>query len=252
MTLNTPKNLGILFVVVILVYVLLVFVYPLFWATLFSKTTAPDKIGTQFLNKNSDLTNPKTLKVAVIGDSTAAGQGTDSVLQSFSYQYLQKINTSDLQIEYTNLAVSGSRIDQVLANQIPQIDTSSQLIFVAIGANDVTASFSETEFAAKLELLAQKLKSIPAKVVWLSIPDFVTVPILLPPLNYFLSDKAKNFNAKIQEVTSQNGFIYVDVFDSTRDEFRNHPDQTFSKDKYHPSKYGYSLWAQQIAKTYKF
>lgn len=252
MTLSTPKNLGILFVVVILVYALLVFVYPLFWATLFSKTNAPDKIGTQLLNKNSDLTNPKTLKVAVIGDSTAAGQGTDSVLQSFSYQYLQKINTSDLQIEYTNLAVSGSRIDQVLANQIPQIDTSSQLIFVAIGANDVTAFFSETEFTAKLELLAQKLKSIPAKVVWLSIPDFVTVPILLPPLNYFLSSTAKNFNAKIQEVATQNSFIYVDVFDSTRDEFRNHPDQTFSKDKYHPSSYGYSLWAQQIAKTYKF
>jgi lysophospholipase L1-like esterase len=239
----------------ILFVILFLLAFPFLWARVLNKTESPKLDNPQFifspknLEKNQ-LTFEKPLEVAVIGDSTAIGQGADSVKNSFSYQYLDNFAKNNRQIEYSNFAVSGSRIDQVLESQVNKIPKTVDLIFISVGANDVTAIFSENQFEDKVKQLIQKLKNFNALVVWLSIPDFITVPILLPPLNYFLSLRAKTFNAIIKTfIIQEKDFVYIDIYNETRQEFKNNPKTMFSKDKYHPSKDGYKLWAEIINKT---
>ena len=251
------KRTTILVLILTLLYTIFLFLYPFAWARVFFRTYPPQKINAQIINKNiQNLQNQKPLKAVVIGDSTALGQGTDSVLDSFGYQYLDTFAQKQPLIEFTNFAVSGTRIEQVLDNQISQIPSSVDLIFVSVGSNDVTALISKKDFELKVDQLAQKLSLYKAQVVWLSIPDFVTVPTLWQPLNFFLSQRAKNFNTStkniLREKIKEKGFIYVDIYNGTRQEFRNNPKKMFAKDNYHPSKEGYKLWAEIINQNFEF
>lgn len=240
------KKIVVFTLILIFIYTVFIFLYPLLWARTFFKTQPPQDIGRQIIHKNipnSEIKNP--LKAVVIGDSTALGQGTDSVLDSFSYQYLN--NFTDLSsVEYTNFAVSGNRVDQVLENQLALIPSAVDLIFVSIGANDVTALIFKKTFELKVNQLAQKLSEFNAQIIWLNIPDFVTVPTLLQPLNYFLSQRAKTFNVSIKKAADDKNFILVNIFDGTRQKFAKNPKAMFARDNYHPSKEGYKLWSEVI------
>jgi lysophospholipase L1-like esterase len=233
--------------VLAVLYFGLILAYPFAYAGYLSPTTAPASLGHQMISGSGQ----GSLKVTVIGDSTALGQGSSSQLDSFSYQYVQKYLSSKYQqIDYINYSTSGNKISDVVNNQLSEVQSDSpDLVFVSIGANDVTALTDKNTFASEEETIINSLKNLKSKVIWMSIPDFVTSPILLPPLNTFLSNQASQFNQITKDSLSGTGFSYVDVFDSTRQPFIDMPDKYFAKDKYHPSQDGYSLWVEQINKV---
>jgi lysophospholipase L1-like esterase len=199
----------------------------------------------------SDGSQKPGLKVAVLGDSTALGQGTDSVEQSFSFQYIDKYIIPNYEnIQYRNFAVSGVKTQSALESQLPKlIQFEPDLLFVSIGANDVTGLSGEKVFVEQFTKLADTIAKMKIKVVWMSIPDFITSPILLPPLRDYLSMTANKYNKLGKTIVVEQGFYYVDVFDSTRKEFLDKATLYFSIDKFHPSKDGYSLWVREINKT---
>jgi lysophospholipase L1-like esterase len=199
----------------------------------------------------SEVSQRPSLKVAVLGDSTALGQGTDSVEQSFSFQYIEKyISPTQKNIQYRNFAVSGVKTQSALESQLPKIlQFQPDLLFVSVGANDVTGLSWEKVFVEQFTKLADAIAGMQIKVIWMSIPDFITSPILLPPLNNYLSSTANRYNQLGKKIVLDQGFYYVDVFDSTRKEFLDNTSLYFSRDKFHPSKAGYALWVREIDKT---
>lgn len=236
--------------VLILLYTTFTLSYPFIWAKYISKTEAPIIDGQIVFGLKKS--GSKALEVAIIGDSTALGQGAEIIENSFSYQYLQANLAKNQSIKYDNFAISGARINDVLNNQVAKISLSADIIFVSIGANDVTAFMSKSDFTDKIKDLIKKLEKFDkSKIIWMNIPDLVTVPVLLPPLNYILSNRCKEFNLVIEGNLNQDNFVYVDVFNGTRDEFWNNPDKNYARDKYHPSTAGYKLWVDVINKTVK-
>ncbi len=248
---NFFKKISIVLVVLI-IFLLLILLFPLFYSRYLHKTEPPTNLVNINMAQESGLSqnpNDKIFKIATIGDSTALGQGTGSVKKSFSYQYAEKyLLPKYKQINYSNFSVSGSTVSGVLDKQISSINAQNfDLIFVSIGSNDVTdIKTNDVEFAQNIQKLLQKLQATNAKIIWLSIPDFVTAPVLLPPLNLFLSGRAKHLNQVTQSILDQNDIKLVDVFDRTREGFLNDPVKYFSEDKYHPSQVGYSSWAESI------
>jgi len=86
---------------VVFVYGLIVLGLPFLYAGYFSKTTPPENFENfEILGSASCLCD---LKVATIGDSTAIGQGSEKVLESFSGQYISKYLTQKYsKITYSN------------------------------------------------------------------------------------------------------------------------------------------------------
>jgi lysophospholipase L1-like esterase len=237
------------FIILTALYSGFIIVYPFAFAQYLFPAAPPTDI-TQIIGFNDD-SQKSGLKVAVLGDSTALGQGTDSVRQSFSFQYIDKyISTTQKNIQYRNFAVSGVKTQSALESQLPKIlQFQPDLLFVSIGANDVTGLSEEKVFIEQFTKLADAIAQMQIKVIWMSIPDFVTSPILLPPLRNYLSSTANEYNQLAKKIVLERGFYYVDVFDSTRNEFLDNTALYFSKDKFHPSKEGYALWVREIDKT---
>ena len=248
---NIFKGTAIVFAILFL-YLVFTLALPLVYSRYLYKTEPPTNLVNidlpQDLN-SGEMANNKTLKIAVIGDSTALGQGTESVKQSFSYQYAQKYLTPKYnQINYSNFAITGSTIEQLLDRQIGNLDNQNfDLIFVSIGSNDVISTkIDNSLYSQNIQKLLEKLQTTKAKIIWLSIPDFITSPVLLPPLSTYLSNRARDLNQETRQVLDKANLKLVDVFDRTRQPFIDDANKYFSKDKYHPSLDGYSTWAESI------
>jgi lysophospholipase L1-like esterase len=243
---NLPKPLTILksLFVTTLLYTLVVLVWPLFWATYYSPTSPPINPG--IIYHNSQYPSQKSIyRAVVIGDSTALGQGTDSVEKSFGYQYLlTRQDLKDQNWSFENRAISGVKIAEVLERQLDFEPVD--LVMISVGANDITGNTNPVEFRSSIEKLANKLQIKAKQVIWLNIPDFVTSPILLPPLNYILSRSEHEPNEIIKNAANQAGYQIVDVYNGAREPFAKYPEKYFGADKYHPSAAGYAVWAQII------
>jgi lysophospholipase L1-like esterase len=188
------------------------------------------------------------LKVAVIGDSTAIGQGADTIEGSFSYIYVQEVLSKEYaKIRYLNLGVSGARAIDVIRDQLDEaVKFKPDLIFVSVGANDVTLNTSDEEFRKNVQKITQKIEGIGVEIIWINIPDFIISPILLPPLNMYLSNRSKQLNTILESVLNDRNVHLVDLNKEVKKVFLSQLDKYFSKDMLHPSYEGYKNWAENI------
>lgn len=243
MTKNPKKymNIYILIPVLILIYFVSIVAFPLIYSRNISPTIPQQNPGRIFLGNGQEK-----IKVAVIGDSTAAGQGANSFNDNFSLKYLSKLDKQKYNFEYQNFAVGGSKVEDVLNNQLVSLkDFQADLLIVSLGANNITSTISDQDYQTKIKELAQFLSNLNAKVIWLNIPDFITSPVLLPPLNMFLSQRTNNFNQILNlEIKDKPKFTLVDVYNGARDDFWDKSKQSFSVDGYHPSNNGYETWSK--------
>lgn len=235
----------LIFVIIAVFYLAFTIFYPYIYSGVLNKNPIPKNSEQLSILGNSDPN--QNLNIAVIGDSTALGVGTAGVNESFSYQYLELIKSQYGTANYINYGVNGITSKGLIDNEISKLSNQEfDIVFVSIGANDITAGISENEFKENVRKISQTLASFNIKkVIWMSIPDFITSPVLLPPLTNYLSHQALQFNNITKSVVTENKFDYIDVYDSTRDQFINDKN-SFSKDGYHPSKTGYGYWAAAI------
>lgn len=250
MKISSPKQLKIAVALILLIsflYCSLSIIYPYLYSGVFNKNIVPNNV--ENLQIVGEMSSYKNLNVAVIGDSTALGVGTDSVLETFSYQFLNLNKSKFSNISYFNFGKNGATSQGLVDAEIEKLSKGNfDIVFVSIGANDVTARVSTETYKNHIETIANYLEKLKIdKVIWLSIPDFITSPILLPPLSNYLSSKAKELNEVSKPIITGKGFSYIDVYDSTRDLFLKDK-SSFSKDGYHPSKTGYGNWAGTIDK----
>lgn len=234
-------------------YIVFVFLYPWVWTKKIKKTLTPEK--SDILNLHFKSVSKKTakLKVAAIGDSTALGQGADSIKGSFSYIYIEEVLSQKYsKIKYLNLGVSGAKAIDVIRDQLDEVvKFKPDLVFVSIGANDVTLNTSDEEFGKNVRKISQKIIETGAEIVWINIPDFIISPILLPPLNIYLSNKSKQLNIVLESVLSKTSVYLVDINKKAKKVFLSQLDKYFSKDMFHPSYEGYKHWAENIWHTVK-
>src|SRR5262245_45994125 len=74
-------------------------------------------------------------RIVWLGDSTAAGVGASSSSGALPSQVADGLGTSGTSV--TNLAVSGARVADVLADQVPKVaGVRPDLVLISVGAND--------------------------------------------------------------------------------------------------------------------
>jgi lysophospholipase L1-like esterase len=243
MTKNLLKimNIYIIIPVLILVYFISIVAFPLIYSRNISPTHPQKNPGLISVGNGN-----QKIKVAVIGDSTAAGQGADTFYDNFSLKYLKKLDQQKYSFDYQNFAVGGSKVEDVLKEQVAQlVEYKPDLVIVSIGANDVTSTISNQDYQTKIAELIKFLEALNTKVLWLNIPDFITSPVLLPPLNLFFSRRTDDFNQILaSQIKDKSKFTLVDVFNKARDDFWNKEKKSFSADGYHPSSNGYETWSK--------
>jgi lysophospholipase L1-like esterase len=182
-----------------------------------------------------------------LGDSTAAGVGASSASGALPSQVADGLAAPSASV--TDLAVSGARVADVLADQVPKVaGLQPDLVLISVGANDTIHLTGRGAFRHTYEEL---LRALPpgVRVVLLGVPDMGAIPRFAQPLRAVAGWRGRNLDAEVRRVAADAGAIYADIAGPTGPPFRRHPDRYFAADDFHPSDAGYGLWADAVLKV---
>lgn len=190
------------------------------------------------------------------GDSYTAGTGIPEAA-SFPAQVIDLLQQQKNLIQpYEVLASRGRTTEQLLAllpTQLPQ----PRAIVLLIGVNDQYAGEPVDSFAASLNLLLGRIKTLAqgAPVLVLSIPNYGVTPFIaqlvagetaLEELRLHIGAEILAYNEVLAAQTLDWGFDFLNISEAY--EQNGHRTENLAPDGLHPSKLIYSFWAAEITK----
>ncbi len=187
------------------------------------------------------------IRLAVIGDSTAAGYGVthrDDTPGAHLATWIA--DAAHRPVRLTCPAVVGS-ISAWLAPQVEiAVEAGVDLAIIFIGANDIT---SRTETAAAARYLRDAviaLRAAGAEVVVATCPDLGTIRPIQPPLRWLARRWSRQLAAAQTIAVIEAGGRTVSLGDLLSPQFETEPEVMFGEDRYHPSARGYHASARAV------
>jgi lysophospholipase L1-like esterase len=182
------------------------------------------------------------LRLLIVGDSSAAGVGTETQASALSGQLTSTL-AQHFNLSWRLIAKTGYDVQDVL----DRIEAARQEDFgvavVAVGVNDVTRGTSSRQWRKRLGNLCKRLESKfwVQHVLLTPVPPMHAFPALPQPLRWYLGKKAASLNRAMRALTAENkNWECVDPqFPLTR--------EFIAVDGFHPSAAAYSVWAEKMA-----
>jgi lysophospholipase L1-like esterase len=194
-----------------------------------------------------DPSNPP-FQVTVLGDSSVTAPGVAGPHEIWVSLVCSRM-AADRYVTLKSLAVSGSRADDLLRDQVePAIATDPDMILVSVGANDCIHGVPLRQFEARLDELVGKLMATGAIVVLSGVGDIGTIPRLKPPLRNLMSRRSARFNRAHEIVAKRHG---AHVVPHRRDNPTIwYTDKAlWSADLFHVSAAGHRRWADSTLRA---
>ncbi len=176
----------------------------------------------------------------VLGDSTAQGIGAPRPDQGWVGQLAEAVDrtasTDGQPVPIINLSVSGARSGDLIDVQLPRYEAlvaelgTPVLTTVMIGANDVFRSPNISRLRRNLGEIAERL---PAGAILASLPQAGASMV------------AKLANDRLKELADQHGLLIARINRRSDIPYR----QRLGQDRFHPSEYGYRVWAEGFAEA---
>ncbi|MDQ3951772.1 MAG: SGNH/GDSL hydrolase family protein [Actinomycetota bacterium] len=187
------------------------------------------------------------LRLVVLGDSTAAGIGVDDASDAYPALLARQLAAAtNGGVELTALGIAGARVGDVASDQAPGAAAlDPDVVFVGIGANDVTHLTSLNDVRTEMEEVLRVLGDTGAVVVVAGPPD-MRVPVWHQPLRQLAYLRGKQVAGAIEGVAREQGVAVVELADETGPFFAADPEGHFSEDGFHPGPLGYRRWADAI------
>lgn len=192
----------------------------------------------------------RAIRLAVLGDSGAAGYGAVSAEETFG-AYLAT-GLSDLAcapVFLHSVAVVGARTRD-LEKQIPlALASFPDVCALLIGTNDVTHRVRPSESVRLLQEAVETLRAAGPEVVVGTCPDLGTVRPIAPPLRQVARRWSRLLAAAQTMATVEAGGRSVSLGSILGPEFTAAPSDLFGPDQFHPSPAGYKSCAAAMLPT---
>jgi lysophospholipase L1-like esterase len=188
----------------------------------------------------------RPLSFVVLGDSTAAGLGAGSARDAYPTDLARELANRGWRVKLTALGISGARVGDLLTDQVPvAVAASPQLVFVGIGANDVTHLTSLDSIRRDTAATLERLKATGAKVVIAGPPD-MRAKAWYEPLRSLAGWRGRQVADVMESVARTEGVAVVPLAKEAGPYFGAHPDKAYASDDFHPGPAGYRAWARAI------
>ncbi|MEM9584897.1 MAG: SGNH/GDSL hydrolase family protein [Pseudomonadota bacterium] len=182
----------------------------------------------------------KPLRVFVLGDSSAAGVGTDHQSKALSGQLLDRL-ARHYEVEWMLDAATG-RTTRQMVKRLSKIPARQfDIAVTALGVNDITRRASRENWLEDTEQMHDLLQSkFGVKHIYVSgIPRIGDFPLLPPMMRWMLGKQGQRYDAGLAEmIASRPGCYHVPA------DLELHG--LMSEDGFHPGPQVYSEWAQKI------
>ncbi|MGW1029149.1 SGNH/GDSL hydrolase family protein [Streptomyces sp. NPDC002577] len=193
------------------------------------------------------------LRLTMLGDSTAAGQGVRRARQTPGALLASGLAAvAERPVDLRNVALPGARsddLDRQVTRALVDSDRVPDICVIMIGANDVTRRMPPTRSVRYLSAAVRRLRTAGAEVVVGTCPDLGTVEQVQQPLRWLARRASRQLAAAQTIGVVEQGGRTVSLGDLLGPEFAANPRELFGPDNYHPSAEGYATAAMAILPT---
>jgi lysophospholipase L1-like esterase len=187
----------------------------------------------------------RPLEVAVVGDSSLTGPGLDHAREVFVAQVADR---SPVRMHLTGHAVGGSRIADVLTDQLPAVlDSQPDLAVVSIGANDAVHGTPLARFDTDVRAVVDALDAAGIETLFCGLIDLGTIPRVPAGLRTLLTRRALAYERrKVRATNSAARAVHVGVGRRVNEVFRARGEAFFTADRFHPNAHGHRCLADAL------
>ena len=191
------------------------------------------------------------LKVALLGDSSAAGYGVERVEETPGAQLASGLaERADRRVYLRSFAVVGARSADLDGQVGKALPIEPDVAVVLIGANDVTHRVSPARSVGHLADAVRRLREAGVAVLVGTCPDLGTVKPIAQPLRQVARAWSRRMAAAQTIAVLEGGGRTVSLGSVLGPEFAAAPALLFGPDQFHPSAAGYrSLAAVLLPST---
>jgi len=184
----------------------------------------------------------EALRVAVIGESTAAGCGVTSHTDGFAGSLARELAARTRRpVDWQVVGRLGATARRIRHRLLPQLDEDLDAAVLLAGVNDVMGRRSPEEWRDDLTAIVDGLTARAAHVVVAGTPPFALFPAMPATLGRYLTERATALDDVAQHIcASRPRVTWVTMPGVPGPDF-------FATDRFHPSAVGYGHWAKVIA-----
>ncbi|AZQ35251.1 SGNH/GDSL hydrolase family protein [Streptomyces cyaneochromogenes] len=200
-----------------------------------------------------DTAGEPPLRLTILGDSTAAGQGVHRAGQTPGALLASGLAAvAERPVVLRNVALPGARsddLDRQVALVLADPALAPDVCVIMVGANDVTNRMPPTRSVRHLSSAVRRLRTAGAEVVVGTCPDLGTIEPVQQPLRWLARRASRQLAAAQTIGVVEQGGRTVSLGDLLGPEFAANPRELFGPDNYHPSAEGYATAAMAVLPT---
>ncbi|MET8679133.1 SGNH/GDSL hydrolase family protein [Streptomyces sp. NPDC004647] len=195
----------------------------------------------------------RPLRLALAGDSTAAGQGVHRPRQTPGALLASGLAAvAERPVDLRTVALPGAQSDD-LKRQVTLLLADRTLVpdvcVIMIGANDVTHRMPPARSVRLLADAVRRLREKNCEVVVGTCPDLGTIEPVYQPLRWVARRMSRQLAAAQTIGAVEQGGRTVSLGALLGPEFEANPRELFGPDNYHPSAEGYATAAMAVLPT---
>ncbi len=182
------------------------------------------------------------LRLALIGDSSAAGVGVADQSQALAGQ-LTQILARDFTVTWHLDALTGATTASTLVRLAQAQPKPLDVVVLALGVNDVTRLVPAPVWCRQTDALLTRLNTLyqPKRIYLSGLPPLRSFPLLPEPLRWTLGRHSERLERHlIPFLRTRPTCVYV-PFDNKLDP------ALMASDGFHPGADAYALWAKEMA-----
>ena len=182
------------------------------------------------------------LKVLIVGDSSAAGVGTNTQKDALAGQVAAAL-APHFSVYWRLVAETGASTTTTHAT-LKHLETERfDLAIIALGVNDVTGAVTRRRWIAEQSALHHLLQErFGVQRIYASgLPPMGLFPLLPQPLRWILGAQAARLDRALAAIAARDEVVRHIPFNLP------HEARYFAEDGYHPSPPAYALWAGVLA-----
>jgi acyl-CoA thioesterase I len=184
------------------------------------------------------------VRYLALGDSLTQGVGTvDETTGAFPALLAEHWRADGCDVELQNAGISGYTAEQILAEQVPQIESfqPTSITFQA-GGNDIANGIPIDEYRDNVKQVLSSAKGSGARVIVLAQNDWARSPVGVDYGESVPSQRAAYDDLLIEEASAQ-GAEFVDL----RELYKQQADAgQWVEDGLHPTPGAYQQWADEL------
>jgi lysophospholipase L1-like esterase len=182
------------------------------------------------------------LTYVVLGDSTAAGVGTDyeSGIAVQTARELAKRHA----VTMVNLGVTGARMRDVRERQLPEAAAlRPDVVLLSAGANDVTHLTKIRSVRSDLRAIVRELTAAnpEVRIVITGAPDMGSPPRMPRLLRGIATRRSRAMNRMFRAEAAAEGLLFAEIAERAGPRFRG-DFSLYADDGFHPNSRGYATW----------